>query len=74
MSTAQKAARGAAWTIASSLVSRGISLVGTLVLIRFVSPSAYGEAAAAVVVVGTVNQFSTLGVGVYAIAKKEATR
>lgn len=74
MSTTRAAARGAAWTIGTSLLSRLISLVGTLVLIRFVAPDTYGEAWAAVIMVGTVNQFATLGVGIYAIVKRDATR
>ena len=74
MADARTAAKGAAWTISSSLLSRGLGLIGTLVLIRFVAPSSYGEVSAAVVVVGTVNQFSTLGVGIYAIATRDATR
>jgi PST family polysaccharide transporter len=74
LTTARTVAKGAAWTIGSSLFSRGLTLVGTLVLIRFVAPSSYGEASAAVVVVGTINQLSTLGVGIYAIATRDATR
>jgi lipopolysaccharide exporter len=72
--TAQVAARGAAWTIATSILSRVISLIGTLVLVRFVTPGDYGEASAATIVVATVNQFATLGVGLYVVSKREATR
>jgi lipopolysaccharide exporter len=72
--TAQVAARGAAWTIATSVLARAISLIGTLVLVRFVAPGDYGEASAATIVVSTINQFATLGVGLYVVAKREATR
>jgi lipopolysaccharide exporter len=72
-SLTRRAARGAAWTISSSLVSRAVGLVGTLVLVRFVAPESYGEASAAVVVVGTINQLSSAGVGIYAIATRDAT-
>jgi len=72
--TEQVAARGAAWAIATSLLSRLISLIGTLVLVRFVAPGDYGEASAATIVVSTVNQFGTLGVGLYVIAKRDASR
>src|SRR4051794_36426659 len=72
--TARVAARGAAWTIVTSVLARAVSLAGTLVLVRFVAPGDYGEAAAATIVVATVNQFSTLGVGLYAVTKREATR
>jgi PST family polysaccharide transporter len=74
MSTERTAARGAAWTIGSSLLSRGLSLVGTLLLIRFVVPTDYGEVSAATVVVGTINQITTLGVGIYVITNRGATR
>ena len=74
MSTTETAARGAAWTIIASLLSRGLGLVATLILIRFVSPEDYGEVAAATVVVFTINYATTLGVGVYVIAKRDATR
>ena len=71
---ARKAASGAAWTIISSLLARLVGMVGTFVLIRFVVPGDYGEASAASVVVSTVNQIATLGVGIYVIANRNATR
>lgn len=74
MSTARTAATGAAWTIVSSLLARGVSLVGTFLLIRFVTPGDFGEACAAAVVVATVNEVATLGVGIYVIANREITR
>jgi lipopolysaccharide exporter len=74
VSTTRAAARGAVWTIGTSLFSRLISLIGTLVLIRFVAPESYGEAWAAVILVGTVNQIGTLGVGIYVIVTRDASR
>ena len=74
MSMARTAATGAAWTIISSLLARVVGMVGTFVLIRFVVPGDYGEASAASVVVSTVNQIATLGVGIYVIANRDATR
>lgn len=73
-STAETAARGAAWTIIASLLSRGLGLVATLILIRFVSPEDYGEVSAATVVVFTVNYVTTLGVGIYVISNRNTTR
>jgi lipopolysaccharide exporter len=73
MSTTGIAARGAAWTIASSVLSRGLSLIGTLILIRFVAPNDYGEVAAATMVIATMTQFTTLGVGVYVIVNRGST-
>ncbi len=74
MSTEAKAATGAAWTIASSLLARLVGMVGTFVLIRFVAPGDYGEACAASVVVQTVNQIAMLAVGIYVIAQRGVTR
>jgi lipopolysaccharide exporter len=67
-------ARGAAWTIASSVISRALGLIGTLILTRFVARQDYGEVSAAVMVVLTINQFTTLGVGIYVITAREITR
>ena len=74
MSLAQKAVRGAAWTIATSLGSRALGLVGTLVVTRFIDPGAYGEVMAASIYTVLANQFSTVGVGQYVIAKQKAGR
>lgn len=74
MSTEGIAARGAVWTIGSSLMSRGLAIVGTLVLIRFVVPGDYGEVSAATIVVGTINQITTIGVGIYVVTNRNATR
>ena len=67
-------ARGAAWVIACSVLARALGLIGTLVLVRFVAPDDYGEVSAAVAVILTVNQFTTLGVGIYVIATRDVTR
>jgi PST family polysaccharide transporter len=49
MSLAQKAARGALWTVISSMGGRAIGVIGTLVITRFLHPSQIGEVAAATV-------------------------
>lgn len=74
MSIGRKAVRGAAWTILTSIGARGLGLVGTLLLIRYIAPDDYGEVSAATVLVLTANQFSTLGVGIYVIANPKAGR
>ena len=74
MSIAHKAIRGAFWTISSGVGSRALGLVGTLVLTRFVAPHDYGEVGVAAVLVLMVQQFSTLGLGQYVIAKPDADR
>jgi PST family polysaccharide transporter len=74
MSIAKKAVRGAAWTISTSVITRGLGLVGTLLLIRYLVPEDYGEVAAASIVVLTASQVSTFGVGMYVIANPKAGR
>ena len=74
MSIAQKAVRGAAWSIVASLATRGLALVGTLVLMRFVAPDDYGVFAAASVLVGSANALSTVGTGAYLIVNPSAGR
>jgi PST family polysaccharide transporter len=74
MSIAKQAVRGAAWTILTSVVARALGLVGTLLLIRYVDPDAYGQVSDATVLVLTANQLSTLGVGIYVIANPKAGR
>lgn len=69
MSLAVKATRSAAWMLAGSLVSRAAGLVSTLVVIRFVSPTDYGEAIAGSIIVGTASQLSSLGIGQFVIVK-----
>lgn len=74
MSLANKAIRGAVWTISSGIGSRALGLVGTLVITRFMSPHAYGEVSVASVLVLTAQQLSTLGIGQYVIAVPNAQR
>lgn len=65
----QKAVRGAAWTIGSSLAARVIGVVGTLLITRYLDPDILGEVTAASIVVVSANLFSNFGLGNYAIAK-----
>ena len=74
VSLANRAVRGAAWTITTSISTRALGLVGTLLLVRYLSPDEYGIASAAAVLVMTANQFSTLGVGWYIIAHPKSGR
>jgi len=71
---ARAAVRGALWTIATGVGSRGVGLVGTLVLTRFIAPDAYGEVMVASVVVQTANQITTIGFGQYLVANPDAPR
>ncbi len=69
MAQAEKAVRGAAWTIGSSLAARLIGIIGTLLITRFLDPDIIGEVAAASIVVVSANLISNFGLGNYAVAK-----
>jgi lipopolysaccharide exporter len=74
VSLASEAVRGALWTISSSMGSRAVGLVGTLVITRFVAPAEYGEVTVAAVLAMTANQLSSLGLGQYLVARPDAPR
>jgi lipopolysaccharide exporter len=69
MSLANKAARGALWTIASSMGGRTVGVLGTLVMTRFLHPHQIGEVASATVLAMTANWISIWGFGQYAVVK-----
>jgi PST family polysaccharide transporter len=74
MSLARDTVRGAFWTVTAGMASRALGLVGTLIVTRFVTPADYGEVMVAAVLVMSANQFSTLGLGQFLIAKPDAGR
>lgn len=69
MSLAQKAARGALWTVVSSMGGRAVGVVGTLVMTRFLSAAEIGGVAAATVLAMTANWITIWGFGQYAVVK-----
>ncbi len=69
MSIAQKAAKGALWTIVSSMGGRTIGVVGTLVMTRFLRADEIGAVAAATVLAMTANWVTIWGFGQYAVVK-----
>jgi PST family polysaccharide transporter len=71
---ATRAARGAAWTIATGIGARALGLAGTLALTYFVARDALGEVSDAAIAVALVNQLSTVGVGQYYVAHPSAGR
>ena len=73
-SMASKAASGAGWTILTSLLSRALGLLGTLLITRFLDPDVLGNVSNAFILVITAHQFSQLGVTQYLIAKPDAPR
>ncbi len=69
MSLAQKAARGALWTIVSSMGGRAVGVVGTLVMTRFLHPDVIGEVSDAVILCMTANWITIWGFGQYTIVQ-----
>ncbi len=69
MSLGQQAARGALWTIVSSIGGRAVGVVGTLVMTRFLEPNVMGEISVALILVLTATWFSNFGFTQYATVK-----
>jgi PST family polysaccharide transporter len=74
MSLSRRATRGAAWSIASGIISRGFALLGTLILMRWVGTADYGDLAVATSLVVSAQHFSSVGVGTYVLANPSAGR
>ncbi|HEY4175313.1 MAG TPA: oligosaccharide flippase family protein [Kofleriaceae bacterium] len=76
MSLAHKAARGAIWTVLSSMGGRAVGVLGTLVMTRFLAPEAIGEVADATILAMTANWITIWGFGQYSVVKGrgDATR
>jgi lipopolysaccharide exporter len=66
--------RGAAWTLSTSLGSRVIGLLGSLLLTRFLAPAEYGDVTAASIVTLTAFSVTSLGVGIYLLSNRELGR
>jgi PST family polysaccharide transporter len=71
---AQRAVIGAIWTITTSIGSRVIGLVGTLLLTRFLEPEVLGETSIAAVVVLTAHVVSNCGLSQYIVARPNEGR
>ncbi len=69
MSVAHKAARGALWTIISSMGGRAIGVLGTLAMTRFLHPEQIGEVSDAAIIAMTANWLTIWGFGQYAVVK-----
>src|SRR3569623_3712893 len=67
MSLARKAARGALWTVASSIGGRAVGVVGTLVMTRFLHPDLIGEVNDATVLSYTASWLTLWGFGQYTV-------
>lgn len=71
---ARRAVIGAVWTISTSVGSRALGLIGTLLITRFLSPQIYGEYSIAAVVVMTVTVMSNCGLSQYIVSKPNEGR
>lgn len=69
MSLAHKAARGALWTIVSSMGGRVIGVIGTLVMTRFLHPTQIGEVSDASIIALSASWLSIWGWGQYAVVR-----
>ncbi|MEP7311031.1 MAG: oligosaccharide flippase family protein [Pseudomonadota bacterium] len=70
-SLASTATRGAAWTIAAGLLSRGVGVIGTLVITRYLATDVMGEVTAATVLAFTANWVTQLGFTQYVLVRGE---
>jgi PST family polysaccharide transporter len=69
MSLAHKAARGALWTIVSSMGGRLVGVLGTLLMTRFLHPEEIGEVSDAMILAMTASWLSIWGFGQYTVVK-----
>lgn len=65
---------GAVWTISTSIGSRALGLIGTLLITRFLDPEVYGEYSLAAVVVMTATVLSNCGLSQYLVSKPNEGR
>ena len=70
MSVAHKAARGALWTIVSSMGGRAIGVLGTLVMTRFLHPKQIGEVSDAAILLA----FATVSVSISVLQEARSER
>jgi lipopolysaccharide exporter len=70
----QRAVRGAAWTLPTSVGSRALGLLGTLLLARYLAPNEFGVVTAASIAATTASSVTTFGVGSYLVAPAEISR
>ncbi len=69
MSLAHKAARGALWTVISSMGGRAVGVIGTLVITRFLAPDEIGEVSAATILAMSASWLTIWGYGQYTVVK-----
>jgi lipopolysaccharide exporter len=69
-----RAVRSAAWTLPTSIGSRALGLLGTLLLARYLAPNEYGVVMAALIAATTASSVTTFGVGIYLVANPGISR
>ena len=74
MSLERRAVRGAAWTIATSVGSRIVGVIGTIIIANYINPDVIGEVMVAVVLTMSARQLSIFGFGQYVVAKPDCGR
>jgi lipopolysaccharide exporter len=70
----QRAVRSAAWSVPTSIGSRAVGLLGTLLLARYLAPGEYGVVMAASIAATTATTVTTFGVGMYLVANPGMSR
>jgi O-antigen/teichoic acid export membrane protein len=74
MTLLRKATGGVAWTVAAGLASRGIGMLGTLMITRFLAPEVMGEVTTATVLAFTASWLTQLGLPQYVMLRSEGAR
>jgi len=69
MSLERKAARGALWTVLSSMGGRAVGVLGTLAMTRFLHPDVIGEVSDATILCMTANWITIWGFGQYTVVR-----
>jgi PST family polysaccharide transporter len=69
MSLTYKAARGALWTVISSVGGRAVGVLGTLAMTRFLHPEVIGEVSDATILCMSASWLTIWGFGQYTIVK-----
>ena len=73
-SLASRAARGALWTVISSIGGRAIGVIGTLAMTRFLHPEQIGEVSDAMIIVMTASWVTVWGFGQYSVVERPRGR
>jgi PST family polysaccharide transporter/lipopolysaccharide exporter len=73
-SVGQKALRGVVWLLLSNWITKSLSFIQTIILVRLLSPNDFGLFGILWVIVGTIETFTSTGVESALIQRKEIGR